>query len=132
MAGPQVETANGRIEGRREADISSFLGIPYAAPPTSERRFRPPEAPASWSGVAPAPEFGSIAMQLVGGRASALGGGPQLSADEDCLTLNVWTPGPDGARPVLVWLHGGDTASGARRGTSTTVPTWLAETTPWW
>jgi para-nitrobenzyl esterase len=48
-----------------------------------------------------------MAMQLTGGRRSALGGGPTVPASEDCLTLNVWTPGETGRRPVLVWLHGG-------------------------
>jgi para-nitrobenzyl esterase len=107
MPGPQVDTASGSVEGLRESGISAFLGIPYAAPPTGGRRFLPPQAPPSWAGVAPATEFGPMAMQLAGGRRSALGGGPSVVADEDCLTLNVWTPAAGGARPVLVWLHGG-------------------------
>jgi para-nitrobenzyl esterase len=52
-------------------------------------------------------------MQVVGGRASALGGGPSLPADENCLTLNVWTPDSTGSRPVLVWLHGGGYSVGS-------------------
>jgi len=109
MTGPQVDTTSGRIEGTHEDDLSVFLGVPYAAPPTGERRFQPPQPVAGWTGVRPAVEFGTMAMQLTGGggRRSALGGGPPVAAGEDCLTLNVWTPGLTGARPVLVWLHGG-------------------------
>ena len=76
MPEPQVQTASGRIEGRRASGISSFLGVPYAAPPTSNLRFRPPQPPMPWTGVAPANEFGKIAMQLVGGGPRPLAAGP--------------------------------------------------------
>jgi para-nitrobenzyl esterase len=107
MPDPRVDTAGGSLEGTRDKGVSSFLGVPYAAPPTGERRFLPPQPAPGWAGVARATEFGPMAMQLTGGRQSALGGSPGVEASEDCLTLNVWTPGESGRRPVMVWLHGG-------------------------
>ena len=84
-----------------------FRGLPFARPPVGPLRFRPPEPPEPWSGVRDAARFGPSAAQngaLVG---------PLMSlginrTGEDCLYLNVWTPGADrGRRPVLVWIHGG-------------------------
>jgi len=116
-AAPQVETAGGRIEGARVAapdgtGLQRFLGIPYAAPPVGARRFAPPAPAAPWSGVRPATRFGPAAPQSAG-VASRLPSFSVTDGDEDCLTLNVWTPALDGARPVLVWLHGGAYLSGA-------------------
>lgn len=101
-----VETTAGRVEGRREAGVECFSGIPYAAPPVGELRFRAPRPPAPWPGVRPATGPGPVAPQLP--PASELSGGATGPQDEDCLTVNVWTPAVDGARrPVLVWVHGG-------------------------
>ena len=84
-----------------------FRGLPFARPPIGPLRFGPPEPPEPWSGVRDAARFGPSAAQngaLVG---------PLMSlginrTGEDCLYLNVWTPGADrGRRPVLVWIHGG-------------------------
>ncbi len=101
-----VETANGRLEGREEAGVRVFRGIPYARPPLGERRFRAPEPPEPWSGVRDAGSFGSSAPQSA--MLLPLPGMDVGPTDEDCLTLNVWTPGTDDARrPVLFWIHGG-------------------------
>lgn len=113
---PRVETASGVIEGAvvRAPDGSSlvrFLGIPYAAPPVGDRRFRAPEPAPPWAGVRPAIAFGPGAPQIEGVR-SRLPTFAVTHTDEDCLTLNVWTPATTGARPVLVWLHGGAYLSG--------------------
>ena len=110
-AAPRVETAAGSIEGARiaapdGAPLLRFLGIPYAAPPVGDRRFRAPAAPAPWPGVRAARTFGPAAPQSdgVASRLPSFSVGP---SDEDCLTANVWTPDTTGARPVLVWIHGG-------------------------
>jgi len=111
-----VETATGRIEGGRVdapggGSTLRFLGIPYAAPPVGDGRFRAPRPAVPWSDVRPAVGFGPPAPQGAGVRSRL----PSFSVagwDEDCLTLNVWTPGLDGTRPILVWLHGGAYLSG--------------------
>ena len=102
-----VETRRGSVRGVTEGSLAVFRGLPFARPPVGPLRFGPPEPPEPWSGVRDAARFGPSAPQngaLVG---------PLMSlginrTGEDCLYLNVWTPGADrGRRPVLVWIHGG-------------------------
>lgn len=97
-----VETARGKWRGRATAGIHIFKGIRYGAD-TSRRRFLPPVSPDSWTGVRDAIEFAAIAPQP--------GGRP---VSEDCLHLNVWTPGlrDNRKRPVMVWFHGGAYSGG--------------------
>lgn len=116
MNAPVVETVAGRIRGHavRAPDGSTllrFLGVPYAAPPVGELRFRAPEPPRAWVGVRPADAFGPAAPQS-GAVPSPLPSFAATPVGEDCLTLNVWTPALAGDRPVLVWLHGGAYLSG--------------------
>ena len=102
-----VETTAGAVEGRIKDGILDFRGIPYAAPPVGELRFRPPQPPAPWPGVRDATRFGPMAPQNQGAM-ERMFGAPPRPMDEDCLTLNVWTPAcDDGKRPVMVWIHGG-------------------------
>ncbi len=108
---PAVETAAGRIAGSVEAGVCAFRGIPYAAPPVGPRRFRPPDPPAPWAGLREATSFGAMAPQPRG-LLDATMGTSELTVGENCLTLNVWTPGLTGRRPVLVWLHGGGFTTG--------------------
>ncbi|PRC54596.1 carboxylesterase, partial [Mycobacterium sp. ITM-2017-0098] len=82
-----------------------FRGVPYAASPTGEKRWRPPQPVPSWSGVRDAVAFGAIAPHDISAERLAKRG---LTMSEDCLTLNIWTPAADDQRrPVLVFLHGG-------------------------
>jgi para-nitrobenzyl esterase len=102
----RATTAQGELEGTIDGETVRFAGIPFAAPPTGSRRFRPPEPPESWSGVRDASMFGATAPQN-DMMAQMFGAEPQPT-DEDCLFLNVWTPAVDDARrPVMVWIHGG-------------------------
>ena len=107
---PTVEIELGRLRGTQRGGVALFRGVPYAAPPVGARRLRPPEAPEPWGGVRDATRAGASAPQprpvaLPGPLGALMGGGSQ---SEDCLTLNIWTPGLDGERrPVLVWIHGG-------------------------
>jgi para-nitrobenzyl esterase len=99
-----VDTRPGKWRGRADGGILIFKGIRYGAD-TGHRRFLPPLAPPPWTGVRDALEFGPVAPQ------PSAGGRP---ISEDCLHLNVWTPGlrDNAKRPVLVWFHGGAFSSG--------------------
>ncbi|TSD93967.1 carboxylesterase/lipase family protein [Skermania sp. ID1734] len=100
-----VDTRYGSVRGFHDGDICVWRSIPYAAAPVGDLRFRGPVPPPTWTGVRDCTEFGEIAPQGVG---VAVPIEPELRIGEDCLWLNVWSPGADDAkRPVLVWLHGG-------------------------
>jgi len=105
---PEVETRYGRICGSESRGIRVFRGVPYARPPLGALRFRAPLPPEPWTGTLSALRPGPAAVQasLPLFPSVPLAGGTRQS--EDCLTLNVFTPGLDaGRRPVLVWIHGG-------------------------
>lgn len=109
----RVVIAQGEVAGVRANGISVYRGLPYAAPPTGTARWRAPQAPPTWSGVRQADRAGAACMQTPGLSLGAGGDPGRLS--EDCLTLNVWTPQAQGAKPlpVMVWLHGGALVFGA-------------------
>ena len=109
---PTVAIAAGTLQGTESTGIVSFKGIPYAAPPVGDRRWKPPEAPQGWSGTRDAAAFGPACIQPPV-PAQSLYNDPPASSSEDCLNLNVWSP--EGARnaPVIVWLHGGSLRIGA-------------------
>jgi para-nitrobenzyl esterase len=109
---PEVETGAGRVRGTVEqGGLRVFRGIPFARPPVGPRRFAPPEPPVAWTGVRAAEAFGPVSVQSP----ISLGfmGAGQQPQSEDCLYLNVWTPGLEGRRPVMVWIHGGAFVLGA-------------------
>lgn len=106
---PEVSTTSGRIRGEHVDAYDVFRGVPYAAAPTGPRRWQAPVAHETWDGVRDATTFGAAAPQVAGGPLGGLV--PDMEpghSDEDCLTLNVWTPACDSEkRAVLVWIHGG-------------------------
>lgn len=114
MSEPLVETSRGIVRGAALDGVTVFKGIPFAAPPVGDLRWRAPQEPGAWTGVRDATEFGSSAMQnSLGEMGEMIGvaGGPQ---SEDCLYLNIWTPGADERnRPVMVWIHGGGNTVGS-------------------
>jgi len=105
-----TSTEQGLVMGREKRGVLLFCGIPFAAPPVGERRFKRAIAPEPWSDVLDATRFGPAAPQLPSG---GMTDSVPVRWDEDCLYLNVCTPGLDDARrPVLVWIHGGAYRSG--------------------
>jgi len=109
----RVETAAGRVEGSESHGIVAFKGIPYGEAPEGSLRFQPPRPPKPWKGVRPAQRSGPVAVQPAMPLFRFLNAGAARQS-EDCLSLNVWTPGIAGARrPVLVWIHGGGFLVGA-------------------
>jgi para-nitrobenzyl esterase len=109
-----VKISGGKIEGGHEDGLFIFRGVPYAAPPLGELRWLPPQPVKPWEGVRQAKTVGAMAPQnplLETGIDALKIEGPQ---DEDCLSLNIFTPGLDNARrPVMVWIHGGAFIIGA-------------------
>jgi para-nitrobenzyl esterase len=116
---PELRIDTGAIRGLavgQKKDVHAYKGIPYAAPPVEERRWRAPERARPWSGIRDCFEFGAACPQR---RPALLAVIPGLKLNvpqsEDCLFLNVWTPvkRPDAKLPVLYWIHGGGYVMGS-------------------
>jgi para-nitrobenzyl esterase len=121
----EAATTFGRIRGADVAGIKTFKGIPYGASTAGSNRFMPPRAPAKWTGVRGALDYGPSAPQSEPGAARAASrltvAAAGLPAEgEDCLVLNVWTPsvGDGRKRPVMLWCFA--TGSGSSPGTDGT------------
>lgn len=107
----QVKTANGTIEGTYDSGINTFKGIPFAAPPVGEFRWREPQPVKNWDGILKTVAFGPRAMQLpIFGDMNFRSNG----VSEDCLYLNVWSPAKSAndKLPVLVYFYGGGLVAG--------------------
>ncbi|HUT34547.1 MAG TPA: carboxylesterase/lipase family protein [Planctomycetota bacterium] len=110
---PQIQLDSGLIAGAslgEKGDVHAYKGIPFAAPPVGDLRWRPPQAPKPWEGVRACTAFGPWCPQpqpLMGRELGTL--------SEDCLYLNVWTPAhkPTDRLPVMVWIHGGGHTTGS-------------------
>ncbi len=108
-----AHTKYGDIEGFEKNGIHNFRGIPYAKPPIGELRFKAPVEPSNWEDLKDCTKFGPVSWQSPG----MLGGlvpEQELDCSEDCLSLNIQTPGlDDKKRPVLFWIHGGAFVGGS-------------------
>lgn len=115
-----AQTEYGKVRGYILDDIYIFKGIPYGAPTSGENRFMPPCKPEPWDGVRLAVNYGDMAPQAITYDRSPesascfVDNWNFFNSSEDCLRLNVWTPGLDGKkRPVLVYFHGGGFFNGS-------------------
>jgi para-nitrobenzyl esterase len=115
-----VETTAGKVRGFSRDGISTFLGIPFAATTAGAARFMPPAKAAPWTGVRSSMQYGFVSPQ---GPRSGWGNDEVAwmfdwddgRPGEDCLRVNIWTPGVNDnkKRPVMVWLHGGGFSAGS-------------------
>ena len=112
-----VKTASGTLEGSAEKGVYAFKGVPYAAPPIGDLRWRSPQPVTGWAGVRKAQEFGPSCMQYKSGERL-----PwttefmvQNKISEDCLYLNIWTPKLNSTAklPVILFIHGGGYVEGS-------------------
>ncbi len=114
-AGPTVRISSGVVRGVTEGDVSSFKGIPFAAPPVGEMRWRPPQPLAPWQGVRDATKFGADCAQA-GFTPARTAVSMSPASSEDCLFVNVWRPSaaaPNAKLPVMMWIYGGGFVGGS-------------------
>lgn len=110
--GPIVKTAQGTLEGKAlPQDVHMFLGVPYAAPPVGDLRWKAPQKPAAWKGIREATQYGHRCYQFTSYPDMRF---QDEGQSEDCLTLNIWSAAKSkSARlPVMVWIHGGGFSGG--------------------
>lgn len=114
-----AQTQYGKVKGYILNGIYTYLGIPYGAPTSGENRFMPPREPAAWEGILPTVFWGDSAPQITDNKyhndyGTFTDHWNYYEVSEDCLRLNVWTPGlgKNAKRPVLVWIHGGGFTNG--------------------
>lgn len=104
---PRATIDAGTVEGFRTASgVNAFLGIPYAAPPVRDLRWRDPQPVTPWSGTFHADRYGPQCIQPLRNTQANQYSGAEITS-EDCLSLNVWAPPDARKRPVVVFIHGG-------------------------
>lgn len=106
---PIAPTESGRIAGTREGGVNIYRGVPYAAPPLGELRWRRPQAAPAWDGVREAQAFAPACVQS----GLSMPGEVLDATSEDCLYLNIWAPAAARDLPVLIWIHGGAYSNGS-------------------
>jgi para-nitrobenzyl esterase len=106
--GLSITTGSGVVNGKTEGTTRAFLGIPYAAPPVGDLRWKPPQAPAPWATPRDATKVGPGCPQI-----QPFTNTYDDTSNEDCLTLNVWTPSTASQLPVMFFIHGGSFTSGS-------------------
>jgi para-nitrobenzyl esterase len=111
-----VKAPAGTVEGVTEGGLRVFKGIPYAAPPVGDARWKPPAPAKPWTGTLKAADFGPACIQPIA-RGNGLYVQDLGALSEDCLTLNVWTPANARNAPVFVWIHGGSLRSDSSKET---------------
>lgn len=107
-----VAAPAGGVRGSEDRGVRVFKGIPYAAPPVGERRWRPPAPAEKWDGVRDATKFGAACLQPKP-RAANIYSWDLPAMSEDCLSLNIWAPKDVRGAPVFVWIHGGALSGGS-------------------
>ncbi|MDX2249243.1 MAG: carboxylesterase family protein [Bacteroidia bacterium] len=111
-SGPEVKTVSGTVRGVKDGDVTAFKGIPYAAPPVGEFRWRPPQPVTRWKEVRDATKDCANCPQRAWPGSTAI-------ISEDCLFLNLWAPATATKKsklPVMVWIHGGGFTGGSGSG----------------
>jgi para-nitrobenzyl esterase len=115
-----VVTDRGAVQGTQVTGAWAYLGLPYAAPPVSPLRWSAPQAHACWSTTLAASSFGAKCLQI---DPQSPANNPAVIGQEDCLTVNVWTPAsamPASKLPVMLFIHGGGNVQGSSSDTDKT------------